>query len=700
MIVAYAQHGHSKDAVQLFGRLQQEGTLPDKVIYTSALSACVSQPLLVEGKRLHSQIRGGGFQTDVVVGNSLINMYMKCARLEESQAIFDEMPERNMFSWTSIIGAYGQQGLSDDACQIFHQMHQEGVMPSDITYLSMLSSCTNKAALSAGKLIHARMMGSGFGTDVVAGTSLVNMYAKCGSLEYARIVFDRMSERNTLSWTAVMAAHVECGQLKDVLHLFDEMLLEGVLPDRITFISILSSCTSITEGKKMHARIAGDWFLSDVTVGNSLINLYGNCGRFEDASWVFDKMPEPNSVSWNILIAAYAQHGKANHALWLFLHMQQEGVPLTSVTFVNVLSACACQVALIEGKRIHGLIRGSEFESDVVVGSAIINMYSKCGSLENARRTFDQMPKRNTFSWNVMLAAYGQHGKSKEAFHFFSYMQQQGVDPDSVTFVSILSACSHLGLVEEGYQYFMSMNREHGVAPVVEHYNCMIDLLGRTGCLSEAEALLNSMSFEPTQISLMTLLGACREQIDLERGERIAKRLFEVDPENAAPYVMLSNIYVAAGKDDDAARLMNKMNERGLKRQPGCSTIEVKGKVHEFIVDDQLHPQKDQIYLELQRLTVQIDAIGYVHDRKPRLYSFEEKDHNLCFHSEMLAIAFGLISTPAGTSLLIAKNLQMCPQCHYATTIICNIVGREIVIRDANRFHHMKDGVCSCGSFW
>jgi pentatricopeptide repeat protein len=312
------------------------------------------------------------------------------------------------------------------------------------------------------------------------------------------------------------------------------------------------------------------------------------------------------------------------------------------------------------------------------------------------------MPERDVVSWNTMIAGYGMHGQGEDALGLFSKMQQTCINPDSITFVCVLSACSHTGLLEEGWEYFYCMSRDYCITPKMQHYACMIDLLGRAGCLKDAQDFIEKMPYKPSASVWGSLLGACRVHNNIQVGEYVAERLFDLDPEKAGYYVLLSNIYAAAGRWDDVSKVRTMMKDRGIKKMPGCSLVEVKNKVHAFNVGDKSHPQSEKIYAMLNSLAKQMEEAGYIPDTNFVLHDVEEevKEHMLYSHSEKLAIAFGLINTSPGTTIRITKNLRVCGDCHNATKFISKIVRREIIVRDANRFHHFKDGSCSCRDYW
>ncbi|CAM6004795.1 unnamed protein product [Sphagnum balticum] len=583
-------------------------------------------------------------------------------------------PTSRIFSWNKRLARSVKAGQYENTIKLFQQMQQEGTCPDKFTFVQVLNACANLQALEDGRHAHEQTIQSGCVSDIFVGSSLVHMYVKCGCMEDAMRVFSQMPSRDVVSWTVMIFGHIR-------------------------------------------------W--------NSLIDMYGKCGSMEDARRVFNEMPSRNVVSWTTIIFGYVKSGQGQKALelfqqmqqevsWtvmmlghvkcgqgqkalgLFRQMQQEGVLPNAVTFMVVLNACASVVALEEGRRVHEQIIQSSCESDVFVGNSLIDMYAKCGSMEDAWRVFNTMPSRDVVSWNAMLGGFALHGHGEEALAHFERMCEEGIEVDNVTFVCLLSACSHAGLLCEGQRSFGSMSTVHKISAKLEHYTCMVDLLGRAGHLHEAEDMIKVMPCKPDVAVWMALLGACRIHGNVEMGERIAKHILEVDPGNAAGYVLLSNIYAAAGKWDLSEKVQSQRKERGVKKQSGRTWIEVNNEVHTFVVDDQDHPQIIEIRAELKRLYRQMQEAGYVPDTKFVLHDVEEEEkvYHLCHHSEKLAIAFGLISTPPGTTLRIFKNLRVCGDCHTSTKFIAKIVGRAIIVRDANRFHHFECGVCSCRDYW
>ncbi len=704
-LARHVKAGQSEKTMELFQQMQQEGITPDAFTFVQILNACANSQALDEGRLIHAWTIRSGCESNVFVRCSLVNMYAKCGRDKDAQKEFDKIWTHYVMYWSAMIPGHmdcveGQKGLESS-----QQVQCEAVQPDPGIFVAVLNACASLVALEEGSCVHEHIIQSGFGSNVVVNNSLIDMYVKCGSIDDAWGVFNQMPTQDVVSWNAMILGHVKCGQGHKALALYGEMQREGVQPDPYTFVGVLSACASVEaleEGRHIHEQIIRCGCESNVFLGNSLIDMYAKCRSMEDAGRVFGMMHTRNIVAWTAMILGHVKCGEGQKALALSHQMQQEGVRPDPVNFVAVLNACASVSALEEGRYVHKQIIQSGFESNFFVGSGLIDMYSKCGSIEDAERVFNSMPKHDAVCWTAMLGGYAMHGHAKQALRHFKQMCDEGVEINNVTFVSLLSACSHAGLVDEGVHYFGSMSSVYHISPTVEHYVCMVDLLGRAGRLQEAEDLINTISCEPNAAVWMALLGACRVHGNVEMGERIAKRVLELDPQSAAGYVLLSNIYAAADKWDLSANVQQQRLERGVKKQPGCSWIEVNNEVHTFRLDNQEHPQLSEIHAELERLYRQMNHIGYVPDTKFVLHDVDEEEKVFCLshHSEKLAIAFGLLNTPAGTPLRIFKNLQVCGDCHTATKFIAKIARREIIVRDVNRFHHFKDGLCSCRDYW
>ncbi|KAJ7541108.1 hypothetical protein O6H91_10G046400 [Diphasiastrum complanatum] len=719
--------------------------------YVRLLQDCCKRRGLKEGKRVHELIIRDGLEGGRSIGNLLVSLYGKCGDVAAAQRAFDgiRVSDRNVVSWSAMISAYAQNGCSKAALTLFEQMQVEGIPPNKVTFLSILRACCTSETLEQGKLLHALISDCGLESDMAVVNALLNMYCKCSSVERARWVFDKMSSKDVVSWTTMMSAYAQNRDEKAALGLFRQMQREGVKPNIVTFLALLDACTgpeALAVGKLIHAQVAEHGFESDVALSTHLLNMYGKCGSLPDAYSVFQKMTLRNVVTWSSMIGVYSQHGHRASALGLFHQMQweglvpdkvvllsildmcdapvfleeayaqnghsrralgvfeqmlQQGMKPTKVTFVSVIDACASLAFLAEGQQIHAHVAECMLEAEVSVANALVHMYGKCGSLEYAVMIFDRMVDRDCVTWNTIISAYAQYGKGRLALQVCGLMQWEEVKTDGVTFVSVLIACSHVGLVNEGFHYLDSIIADPDFTPSVQHYACMIDILGRAGQLENCEKFISEMPFQDDPVIWRTLLGACRVHGDVGRAKYAAERLIELDPLDSAPYIVLSNICASNGSWQEEEKLRTAMVDRHVKKHLGRSSIQVKGVVHEFGVTDKSHPRTKEIYTELDRLGLLIKQEGYVPDMKLVLHDVvDEKDHMLFAHSEKLAIAFGLISTPSGTPLFIIKNLRICSDCHSAIKFISKSVGRQIIVGDGNRFHQFKKGACSCGDYW
>lgn len=740
MISGYGGNNHVAEAFGLFTRMQKEGMKPNKVTFLSILRVCSSSTMLKQGKAVHALVRDLGLESEVSVATALVTMYAKCGSLVDAREVFNEMPVRNVVTWGAIIQGYSLQGKYDEAFELYQLMLRNGIEANAVVYTSVLNSCTNPGALERGRLIHQYIRKTGHEVHLAVGNALISMYCRCGSVKEARVVFDKMDNRDVVSWSAMIAGYAKNGHVaedfSEALGLFEKMQLEGVKPNRITFMSMLRACSSqgaLEEGRKLQSHILKLGFDLDVSLQTATLNMYANCGSTSEAeqvfnrmtvrntvAWtcflsmyikckdissaqkVFNQMPIRNIVSWNAMIGGYAQKGYIDEAFEALHWMESEGLKPDEVTFIAILEACGNSTALEKGKLVHAQITEIGLESNIVIATALLGMYLKCGQVVDARQLFNKMQNRDIVSWNAMINGYAQHGNSMEAIDLFNQMLSEDVKPNVVTFTGVLSACSHVGVVDKGREYFRMMSEDYHIQPTGEHYGCMVDLLGRSGHLNEATDFIMSMPHLPDISIWGALLSACKIHSNVPLAEWAADCFLRQDTGKTGMYITLSNVYAQAGRWEDSTKTRRVMEDRGLQKDPGRSSIEVGGTVHSFVAEDHSHPRMKEIYAELERLNIQMKNAGYIPDMRFVLHDVddEQKEKALCHHSEKLAIAFGLISTPPGTPIRIMKNLRVCGDCHTATKLISKINGREIVARDARRFHYFKDGRCSCGDYW
>ncbi|KAJ4971352.1 hypothetical protein NE237_004451 [Protea cynaroides] len=569
----------------------------------------------------------------------------------------------------------------------------------------LLQRCARNKATKEGKICHGRVVLYGLENDILASNILINMYSKCGLLEPACQIFDRMPKRSSVSWNTIIGAHTQHGEEDKALKLFMWMLKEGDPPSAFTLSSILCACAAklaFCESKQLHAFALKTAMNSNVFVGTAVLDVYAKCNFIEDARLVFDTMSERSGVTWSSMVAGYVQNNLYEEALILFHKAQKIGLEQSQYTVSAAVSACASLAAVIEGIQLHAVLVRTGCVSNLFVAASLVDMYAKCGSIKEAYFVFASIEGKNVVLWNAMISGFARHAHFMQAMILFEKMQQMGIHPNEITYVSILSVCSHVGLVETGQRYFDLMNRDLSVEPNVHHYSCMVDLFGRAGMIHEARNLIETMPLKASASMWGSLLASCRNHGNYELAEVAAKHLFEIEPQNAGNHVLLSNIYAANKRWEEVARSRKLLKDSGVKKVMGKSWIEVKGQVHTFMVGERIHPRIDDIYAKLEDLAVEMKKLDYRAEIEQDLHDVEggQKEELLSHHSEKLALAFALISFPPGTHIVIKKNLRICKDCHSFMKLASRIARREIIVRDTNRFHHFRDGSCSCGDFW
>ncbi|KAL4199449.1 hypothetical protein AMTRI_Chr03g145030 [Amborella trichopoda] len=626
--------------------------------------------------------------------------------IDYALAFFCQITNPTTHFYNSIIRGLSQSKKPEKAILIFKDMVQRGAIPDNYTYPFIIRACARLGALQEGEEIHAQASKVGLLCDVYVVNNLMRMYADCACIEATRQLFDETQELDLVSWTTLITAYANLDFHRDAIDAFLNMTLAKIKADEVTMTVVLSSCAQLGDlelGERVHKYIEKNGVKLDVFVGNALVDMYLKCGDMNMALKIFDGMPKRNVVTWNALIAGLAQQGFSKEALSAFRQLlcTNEATP-DSHTIVGVLCACASLGALDLGKWIHAYIGKNNIETNGFVGNALIDMYAKCGSIDSAFLVFSDMRVKDVYSWTAIIVGFAIHGKGPETLEIFIEMIRQGMEPDSVTLIGVLSGCSHAGLVEEGRHHFKAMPNLYKLTPQIEHYGCMVDLFGRASLFEDAMKIIDDMPMEPDASVWGALLGACRIHGKVDLGERIAKKLIDLEPTHDGTYVLISNLYASNKRWKDAINVRKTMKGLKIKKQPGCSLIELDGVVYEFRMGEESHPQTKDIYSMLEEITERLKHAGYTANTSQVLLDVdeEEKEYALCRHSEKLAIAFGLINTSHGTTLRIVKNLRVCSDCHSMTKFVSEIFHREIVVRDRNRFHHFKGGLCSCGDYW
>ncbi|XP_043718784.1 pentatricopeptide repeat-containing protein At4g02750-like [Telopea speciosissima] len=727
MISGYVHIDDYQKAWDVFLKMHRSGVRPDKLIFLSALSAITGLNNLKLIKNLQALAIKLNFEGDVVVGTAILSACTRIGRLDYAEQFFERMPEWNEFSWTTMIAAFSQCGRLDDAVALYRRIPEQSVA----SRTAMMT-----AYAQSGRIHEARFLFDEIpNPNVITWNSMVAGYAQNGMVDEANEIFRRIPMRNSASWAAMISGFAQNGQSEEALKLLSEYHRSGALPNESSFTSALFSCANIGAieiGRQVHSLSikAGCQFNS--YVGNGLISMYAKCRKMEEVShafskmrvrdtvsWnslitsfsqndmldaarsTFDKMPKRDVVSWTAIISAYVQAGHGDLAFEFFIDMLAGGTKPNASSLSTLLSTCASLSATRLGKQIHALIFKLGLDSDNFVANALITMYFKCGCLDGFW-VFEEMPERDLVTWNAVLGGCAKNGFGREAIKIFEQMKTKGVFPDLSSFLGVLCACSHAGLINEGWHYFNSMSRDYGIMPMEYHYACMVDLLGRAGLLYEAEAFIENMPIEPDSVVWAALLGACRIHKNVDLGQKVAERLFQMDPQNSGNYILLSNIYASLGMWGEVGEIRKLMKDRGVTKEPGISWIQIKNKLHSFRTEDKTNYQTEDIYSMLKEFYGRLRETGYTPDTNLVLHDIEEeqKENALLYHSEKLAIVYGLLNTPNGIPIQIMKNLRTCGDCHTFTKYLSKVTRREIVMRDGSRFHHFRDGSCSCGDYW
>ncbi|KAL8490193.1 hypothetical protein ACS0TY_025926 [Phlomoides rotata] len=650
-------------------------------------------------------ITSGSFRNGISTAQ-LIASYARTGNIDLARKLFDNLPKRGIDSWNALLIGLSRGNDPVEVINLYKRMSSEGIKLDSSTFTVAIKACTSTLDLKSGEEIWENAKEFGYGDDIFVGSSILNLYTKCGKMEEAMNVFDRMSRRDVVSWSTMITGFVKCGRIVEAIDLYRWMQREGFEGDGVVMLALIQACANFEDSQmasSLHAYIVRrSCFRMDVVVQTSLIDMYAKNGKLEIASTIFRTMRYRNVVSWSSLISGYAKNGYAGKALELLTEMKSHGFEPDLVALVSALLACSQAGFSILGREIHGYIV-RRLELDQVLGTALVDMYAKCGSLTRARLLYERMMGcGDVILWNTIISSYGIHGEGEKALNIFHRMIESQIRPDHATFASLLSALSHSGLVEQGQYWFNSMIKDYKIQPMEKHYVSLIDLLARGGRVEEAGSMIQAMKFEPGVAVWVALLSGCVNHKKLLIGEMVAKKVLELNPESPGVYALVSNFFASAKKWDEVAMVRKAMKTAETKKVPGYSVVEVNGRLHSFLADDKNHPQYEQMVLVLEEMEREMRAMGYVPKTEFVLHNVEEevKARMLLKHSERLAIAFGVMNSGPGTRLVVTKNLRVCGDCHDAIKFMSVVTRREIVVRDVKRFHHFKNGACSCGDYW
>ncbi|KAI0499169.1 hypothetical protein KFK09_020071 [Dendrobium nobile] len=558
------------------------------------------------GALLHAFLIKVGSDSDVFLCNHVINMYAKCNYLRDAHQMFDGMANKNLVSWSALISGYEQTGKASMALNIFTQMH---LQPNEYVYASIISACASLLALPQGKQVHTHSLKSGYNGISFVYNSLMSMYMKCGCTDHALLIFSKVSKPNSVSYNILITGLGENLQLEKALELFRLLNQQGLLPDRFSYVAVIGICTmkeDLSTGQGLHCQTIKLGLDRAAFVGNVILSMYSKCGSVGDVENTFISIKEKDVITCNTYIAACSYFGEHDKGLMIYRDMDEVyGLNPDDFTVASALSACSELSSIRYGAQIHGHFIRSMVELDVGVFNAIMNMYSKCGSIKYANRVFHGMPKRNLVSWNTIITALGCHGLGRIAIQAFDQMNANGVRPDSVTFTGLLAACSHAGLVDEGKTYFDSMEEIYGNPPKIEHLSCLIDLLGRASRLEEAEAYASMFPFGNDPVIWGNLLSSCRLHGNLVVGERVAMKLLELQPTTSSPFVLLSTLYASDGRWDGVAMAWKMLRCSGLKKEPGYSLVVVNDFPVKFTVGNSSHSRIEDILEALRSINLE-----------------------------------------------------------------------------------------------
>ncbi|KAI4388997.1 hypothetical protein MLD38_001271 [Melastoma candidum] len=608
MLGGFTQNGYADEVLSLYWEMIGCGFQPDEYTYTSIFSACACLQYLELGRQLHGMVLKNTLASHLFVGNALVDMYAKCGNISESKKQFECQKIHDKVSWNAIIVGYVQEEEEYEAFEMFQRMSSSGIVPDEVALASILSACASIQSLRKGEKFHCLAVKCGLDTSLYTGSSLIDMYAKCGVVEAAYCIYLCMPDRSIASMNAMISGCAS-SDLHEAISIFEEMRATGMSPSQVTFACLLDACNRVDKlsiGKQVHSVIirSGVSYHDDF-LGISLMGMYLNAQFLTDANMIFQEFPFPKSkILWTALISGYVHNDCNEEALHYFREMRSYDTPPDQATFASVLKACAALCSLRDGRQIHSIVFLYGFDADELTACALIDMYAKCGEIGCSVQVFDGIDEKiDVIIWNSMIVGLAQNGFAKNALEVFDSMKQSNVVPDDVTFLGILTACSHAGLVSQGRSIYQEMVKHYNISPRSDHNACMVDLLGRWGSIGEAVKFIDDLSCKPDSMIWTSLLGACRLHGDEVRGKLAAEKLMESEPQNPTPYILLSNIYAAAGNWHEVNLLRRKMKENEVKKSPGFSWIYVGQEVNHFVAGDDSHHSSGEIRQVLNELT-------------------------------------------------------------------------------------------------
>lgn len=611
-----------EETLYLFHNMVCNGSVgdekPDNFTIPIALKACAGLRALECGKMVHGFVKKNDkICSDVYVGSALIEFYSKCKRMNDAFKVFKEYSKPDVFLWTSMVTGYEQNGSPEEALSFFSQMVvAECASPDIVTLVSVVSACAQLSNIKIGCCIQGFVIKKGFDADLPLANSFLNLYAKTGYTKEATNLFRKMPDQDVISWSTMVACYAHNGPALEALVIFNEMITKKIDPNSITLVNAVQACAvacNLEEGRKIHELAIKKGFELDISVSTALIDMYMKCFTPNKAVDIFERMPNKDVVAYAALLSGFAYNGMAYKSMGVFRNMLLEEMRPDAVAMVKILAACSELGILQQALCLHGYVEKSGFYNNIFIGASLMELYSKCGSIDNAMKVFEAMVNKDVVIWSAMIAAYAIHGQGEEALKFFQQMiRASTIRPNEVTFLSVLSACSHSGLVEEGIEIFNMMLQEYQLRPNSEHFGILVDLLGRRGELDQAMEIIKQMPVPAGPHVWGALLGACRIHHHVKLGEFAAKNLFQLDPNHGGYYILLANMYAVDQKWDSMAEIRTLIKEKKLKKMLGQSVIDAGNGVYSFVADDKLHPDSNEIYDVLSKLEARMREVACV----------------------------------------------------------------------------------------
>ncbi|KAF5192601.1 Pentatricopeptide repeat-containing protein [Thalictrum thalictroides] len=662
MISSFVKAQEWVQSLRLYLKMITVGIAPNEFTFVKLLMA--SGFLGLEyAKLVHAHVIVWGIKLNLVLKTALVDVYSKCHMIEDALKVSIQTPEADVMLWTALVTGYTQVLDFQGAIDTFYKMGRSGVSPNAFTYAGLLHTCSSLYQLNLGRQIHSRVIESGMEWELSVGNGLVDMYMKCSqTVNDALQAFKEIINPNVISWTSLIAGFAQHGSESEAFQAFVEMQVAGMQPNSVTIAGILKGCVT-TEApspvSQLHAFSIKAEADSDTMVKNALIEAYARLGM-EECAWKFiNKMTQTDVITYTTLATGLNQAGHHEKTLRIIARMLDDDVKMDGFVLSGFLSASAGLAAMEPGKQLHCYSVKSGLCSWISVSNALVDLYGKCGSMQDARRVFMDISKPNVVSWNGLIFGLASNSHFSSAFSAFEDMRLEGVHPDEITFLLVLYACSHGGLVDKGLECFYSMSDSYGTVPQSVHYVSLVDLLGRAGRFEEAIEIIEKIPFRPDALIYKTLLASCKLHKNVTLGEDMARRAFALDPSDPAVYVLLANMYDEVGRSELGDMTRQMMRAKGLKKNPGQSWMEMRNKVHLFTAGDRSHPQINKMLEKIESLKLGLRSLGYEH----------RDNEGLSYHSEKLAIAFGLLNTPSMAPIRIIKNLRICTDCHTFTKL-------------------------------